>query len=245
MAETLKNNCIFCKDVRGSLGFDWCRCCGYTKDAEPIPKTPFKAEFRKWDPDTDCARNNGCRCKSFCRSKGRGCPYEPNDILDDLSFIGGKMNPNIVLCPEDKEEPVPCPKKWEDTGSKDQTGTLDKPNLIRDALQEFPFAQYALADLTKEGLKKHPSRGWRNRKYTGGTYETHLAYFTGKAGRHIACREIYGEVNEAEGNQLHMVAAAWSLMGYVDTMLRKMSEDNDNMTPDVLLKAIKEGNMKP
>ena len=116
------------------------------------------------------------------------------------------------------------------------TGSLDKPNLIRDALQEFPYAQYALAGLTREALKKYKSRDWR---------EKDLAYFTGKVGRHIARAEIDGEVNKDEGNQLHMVAAAWSLMAYVDTMLRRLSESNGGMEPYELLKAIKDGSVKP
>ena len=108
--------------------------------------------------------------------------------------------------------------------------------MIRDALQEFPFAQYALASATKEALGKHKSRDWR---------EKDLDYFTGKVGRHIARCEIDGEANEDEGNQLHMVAAAWSLMAYVDTMLRRLSESNGDMEPFELLKAIKDGSIKP
>ena len=115
-------------------------------------------------------------------------------------------------------------------------GSLDKPDLIRDALQEFPYAQYALATITKEALKKYKSRDWR---------EKDLAYFTGKVGRHIARTEIDGEVNKAEGNQLHMAAAAWSLMAYVDTMLRRLSESNGDMEPSELLKAIRDGIIKP
>ena len=130
-------------------------------------------------------------------------------------------------------------------GKKDQTGTHDRPNLIRDALQEFPYAQYAIAALVKDAAKsKHPVRSWRDRAYAGGTYKEHLAYFTGKAGRHIARTEIDGEVNKAESNQLHMIAAAWALMGYVEIMLREAADKSGIQDPSDLLKAIKEGKVE-
>ena len=166
-------------------------------------------------PETECDLEGGCFMKEQCRGQ-KQC----------LCYVGSPLH----VFKERKP---------------DKTGTLDKPDLIRDALQEFPFAQYAIADMVSTHSQKHPSRSWRDRDYVGGTYEAHLAYFTGKAGRHIALTEIDGQVNKAEGNQLHMVAAAWALLGYVDTMLRELSEANDDMDPSELLKAINNGDIEP
>ena len=172
------------------------------------------------------------RCPKHCCTK-LGCPH-----VKHCTAIGKCQQTNLSLAD-------PCVRK--DRIMNPATDALDKPDLIRDALQEFPYAQYAIANLVKDAANSgHPARSWRSRGYAAGngTYEGHLAYFTGKAGRHLACREIDGEVNKAEGNQLHMVAAAWALMAYVDTMLRELAEHNGDMKPHDLLDAIKDGSIE-
>ena len=163
----------------------------------------------------DCKEQN---CPKHCCVK-LGCP-----TVEHCKAIGKCQQTGVAL------KDLPSFMELQDTAQP------DKPDLIRDALQEFPFAQYALAYVTKEALKKYKPRDWR---------EKDLTHFTGKIGRHIARCEIDGEVNKAEGNQLHMVAAAWSLMAYVDTMLRRLSESNGDMEPFELLKAIKDGSIVP
>ena len=218
---------------KNRLNCAWPNMCNRLVCDKGIPE--FKGS--KWDVDTvtfhketnidtsarkqarlgihDC---NEQRCPKHCCSK-QGCPHPSHcKNIKECKQTGVALKdlPSFMLL---HEPALP-----------------DKPNLVRDALQEFPFAQYALAYTTKEALKKHKPRDWR---------EKDLTHFTGKIGRHIARCEIDGEVNKAEGNQLHMVAAAWSLMAYVDTMLRRLSESNGDMEPSELLRAIKDGSIVP
>ena len=136
---------------------------------------------------------------------------------------------------------LPPSKNTTSPRSKVSRDTSGREDLIRDVLQEFPWACYAIAGLKKDAEKKHPDRSWRDRDYAGGTYENHLAYFTGKIGRHLAGIEIDGEIDGRETNQIHMAAVAWSALCYLDTMLRELAEAHRFSDPHELLLAIREG----
>lgn len=107
----------------------------------------------------------------------------------------------------------------ERTGYVDKTGTDKKLNPMRDVYQEFPFAMYAVAAITAFGARKHAVRGWRTFEH-----EYALAYHLGKIGRHLLGLETNGEINEADGEMLHMAQVAWNALGYLDHLLRQHPE---------------------
>ena len=124
----------------------------------------------------------------------------------------------------------------------DTTGTLERVNPIRDVLQEFPFAMYAVAAITAYGARKHTPRSWRNSVYTTGREKDHqgqIAYHTGKIGRHLIRGEVEGDVNHEDGGNLHSAAVAWNALAMLDTILRAESERTGITDPQKLLDRIK------
>lgn len=112
----------------------------------------------------------------------------------------------------------------------DKTGTDQKLNPLRDVYQEFPLAMYAVAALTAFGAGKHPVRGWRTFDHVYA-----LGYHLGKIGRHLLDLETEGEVNEADGDMLHMAQVAWNALGYLDHLLRQRPELLDRIMNPVLV----------
>jgi hypothetical protein len=103
----------------------------------------------------------------------------------------------------------------------DTTGTAEKPNPLRDVYEEFPLSMIAISKVTAFGAKKHAPRGWK-------TFEHDYAidYHGSKLGRHLLDRELHGEINPADGDNLHSAAVAWNALARLEHILMKM-EKND------------------
>lgn len=98
----------------------------------------------------------------------------------------------------------------------DKTGTMDKPNPMRDVYQEFPRAMMLIAEVTAFGAKKHAPRGWRTFDNLYG-----MDYCLGKIGRHLLGQEKEGPVNYADGGVLHMAQSAWSHLAWLEFYARE------------------------
>lgn len=97
----------------------------------------------------------------------------------------------------------------------DETGTLDKPDPLRDVYQEFPLAMTEIARVTAYGATKHAPRGWR-------TFEPEygMNYHRSKIGRHLLALETNGPINRSDGDLLHAAQVAWNALAYLDHYLR-------------------------
>ena len=179
----------------------------------------------------DCLDKYGCSSPIRCKDELHGCPWRPNNALNDL-----KLTPTL-----------PHNDHAGDGVQLTDTDTLERVNPVRDVLQEFPFAMCAVASITAYGASKHRVRSWRDPKYTTGddkSLKAKLAYFTGKMGRHMIRGEIEGDINPEDDNNLHSAAVAWNALAYLDTVLRAESKRTGITDPDKLIKAIKASGIK-
>ena len=112
----------------------------------------------------------------------------------------------------------------------DKTGTLEKPDPLRDVYQEFPLAMMEIARVTTYGATKHAVRGWQ-------TFEPEygMNYHRSKIGRHLLCLETEGPVNAVDGGLLHAAQVAWNILAYLENYLKSEGgKDRSMATPDVV-----------
>lgn len=102
----------------------------------------------------------------------------------------------------------------------DKTGTDEKPDPMNMALLEFPRAMREVAKITAFGAKKHAPRGWQTFKPAYG-----IRYHLSKIGRHLLDRELTGEVNHADGGNLHMAAVAWNALATLENICKLRDEE--------------------
>ena len=97
----------------------------------------------------------------------------------------------------------------------DKTGTDEKPNPLRDVYLEFPRAMFAVAAVTKYGVKKHASRAWQTFDPEYG-----IVYHQSKVGRHMLDRELHGEINHSDGEVFHAAQIAWNALAMLENIIK-------------------------
>jgi hypothetical protein len=112
-------------------------------------------------------------------------------------------------------------EKGPDAPYVDKTGTMEKPNPLRDVFLEFPRAMLGIAKVTAFGAMKHAARGWR-------TFDHDYAeeYHRSKLGRHLLKDELEGPVNHGDGDLLHLEQAAWNLLAQIEHRHMKAEEES-------------------
>jgi hypothetical protein len=114
------------------------------------------------------------------------------------------------------------PPKFIDGVYNDVTGTVEKPNPLRDVYLEFPRAMLAIAKVTAFGASKHAPRAWRTLRKRGLAYA--LNYHISKIGRHLLKLETDGPVNKEDGDALHMAQVAWNSLAHLEHYLTDQEE---------------------
>ncbi len=97
----------------------------------------------------------------------------------------------------------------------DETGTMEKPNPMRDVYLEFPRALRAVATVTAYGASKHAPRGWQTFDPEYG-----VVYHTSKIGRHLLDRELDGEINHSDGDLLHAAQVCWNALALLENVIK-------------------------
>ena len=116
----------------------------------------------------------------------------------------------------------------------DETGTLEKPDPLRDVYQEFPRAMREIARVTAYGALKHAPRGWQ-------TFEPEygMNYHRSKIGRHLLDLELDGPVNNTDGDLLHMAQVVWNALAYLENYLKSESGKDRSMVIEATVEELR------
>lgn len=93
---------------------------------------------------------------------------------------------------------------------------LGKTPVMRGALQYFPRALAAVADVSLHGAQKYAWKGWEDVPNGEVRYGDAL-------GRHLLKEEIEGDL-DADSGMLHAAHTAWNALAVLELKLRRMEQ---------------------